>query len=94
MCFILFLFLGFGQGVGVYSGVCFGARRGFVFGMVGAYSELKAEALLKEAAPVVADWNTVKAGVAVTMLAACKLAASHGVRLLLSGLGALRARLG
>ncbi|CAE8625496.1 unnamed protein product, partial [Polarella glacialis] len=36
---------------------------------------------------MVADWNTVKASVGVTMLAACKLAARDGVQLVLSGLG-------
>ncbi|CAK0872568.1 unnamed protein product [Prorocentrum cordatum] len=45
------------------------------------------EKLLREAAPVVADWNAVKAEVSMTNLAAYKLAAADGTTLLLSGLG-------
>ena len=46
-----------------------------------------ADELLRDAGPVVADWNCVKASVAMTMLAACRLAARHGESVLLSGLG-------
>lgn len=48
---------------------------------------VEAEALLLQCAPVVADLNSVKASVGMTMLAACQMAARDGVRVVLSGLG-------
>ncbi|CAJ1454300.1 unnamed protein product [Effrenium voratum] len=47
----------------------------------------EAEELLLRCAPVVADWNSVKAAVGMTMLDACRLAAKDGLRVVLSGLG-------
>lgn len=46
-----------------------------------------ADALLRDCAPIVVDLNVPKASVAMTMLAACRLAARDGTRLVLSGLG-------
>eukprot|EP00928_Gymnodinium_smaydae_P025180 TRINITY_DN20133_c0_g3_i1.p1 TRINITY_DN20133_c0_g3~~TRINITY_DN20133_c0_g3_i1.p1 ORF type:complete len:743 (-),score=133.31 TRINITY_DN20133_c0_g3_i1:124-2352(-) len=43
--------------------------------------------LLYACAPEVADFNSVKASVGMTILAACRLAAQDGARLVLSGLG-------
>ena len=48
---------------------------------------MQAEALLLQCAPVIADLNSVKASVGMTMLAACQMAARDGVRVVLSGLG-------
>ena len=45
------------------------------------------ELLADSAAAGVVDWNVVKAGVAVTMLSACQLAAADGASVVLSGLG-------
>jgi diphthamide synthase (EF-2-diphthine--ammonia ligase) len=48
----------------------------------------ESEVLLHQAAGcAVVDWNVVKAGVSMTMLAACRLAAADGTDLVLSGLG-------
>lgn len=54
---------------------------------------LEAEALLLQCAPVVADLNSVKASVGMTMLAACQMAGRDGVRVVLSGLGRVAAKL-
>eukprot|EP00930_Biecheleria_cincta_P014303 TRINITY_DN12367_c0_g1_i1.p1 TRINITY_DN12367_c0_g1~~TRINITY_DN12367_c0_g1_i1.p1 ORF type:complete len:713 (-),score=92.65 TRINITY_DN12367_c0_g1_i1:298-2436(-) len=47
----------------------------------------EAETLIHDCARVVADFNTVKASVGITMLAACQLAAKDGITIVLSGLG-------
>ncbi|CAK9070863.1 unnamed protein product [Durusdinium trenchii] len=47
----------------------------------------EAEQLLLQCAPVVADLNSVKASVAMTMLSACKMAARDNLSVVLSGLG-------